>query len=255
MRTGYITALLCLILLIILPHAANANTRDWGSASEQGQSLTALSDRIFQYTNANQREAAASLLAEFNKKWKTEENNYPQQDQAIIQTASDQMKLMLRSNVNNNQASDAAITLRLSVDALTPAEAPLWKELQPQVMQPISKMKKAIASNQQDVYQTELNHFLDSYSLVYPSMVIDGRTDMIQAVDQKVSQLDAERSLPVNKKSRIRQLNVLDSEMKQAFEQGRIQNSHNFVLMAVSLAGFVLLILGYSSWRRYKGSL
>lgn len=250
MKAGILFVLLCIVFVFIGPDNGYAKTVD---NNVRQQTLNDLSDRIFQYADANQVDAAKNLLNEFDRVWSSSEADYSETDGRVVDTAVSQLKLLLDSGVNSSEIRNAAISLRLCIDALTTSGSPLWKGLQSQVTLPINGMIKALENKDQTVFQEELNRFLDSYALIYPSLMIDGNPDAVQMANNSVSAFADQRMSTVQDRTRINQINLIGRELTGVFDQSPSSNRNGLSPLMLTVGGLLLLVLFYVSMRKYIG--
>lgn len=224
------------------------------SSARHSASFVELSDRIFDYASAGQKLAAKSLLTEFIEQWQKQETNYSQQDDQIIGTAAEQLTILLNAHSSSSDITNQAITLRLCVDALSSADAetPLWKELRPQIIEPIQQMQRAVRRHDDRRYQQYLNQLLDSYALVYPAMVLGEQSTSVQAIDKQVTHLDMSRNQSMAADQRLQQLNQLEENFRRVFANQPLVSDLKAITLLVTI--IVVLTLGYSSWRKYHAS-
>lgn len=249
MKAKLFAILFCFILFLVFPAQGYAeNNRN--VVKDQAENLVNLSDRVFQYTDANQDTAAASLINELDKQWNTAAPYYSDRDKHVVDAAIIKLKLLLNSDGDQSEKVDAAVSLRLCFDALQSDGQPLWKSLHSEVLSPVIKMKNALKDKDNDRFQSTLNHFLDEYALIYPAMMIDGQPDAINLVDKRITSFTDKRLLDVNASSRIRQLNSIETELNQVFEQAS-NKQEDLITLAAIIGGLVLSVLAYASWRRF----
>ncbi|RYL94897.1 hypothetical protein EWI07_04660 [Sporolactobacillus sp. THM7-4] len=251
MRMKIAAILFCLMFFVTLPDHGYA--KEVNAKEQQLVQLSDLSDRIFQYADTNQLSAAKSLLQEFDQKWDRMESDFPDTDGRVVDLAALQLKLSLDSNVNKSEIRNAAVSLRLCVDALEPNGSPLWKGLQSQVLVPIDGMKKALVSKNHSTFQEELNQFLNSYDLIYPSLVIDEQPDVVRLLNQRVSAFSDQRTTAGREKDRIRQLGVIERELSAVFKNSQDSGEDRLLPLFSALGAVLLAVLSFVSWRKYLG--
>ncbi|RYM05406.1 hypothetical protein EWH99_06410 [Sporolactobacillus sp. THM7-7] len=250
MKARIIAVLLCLVFFILpLEHGHAKNVHQNGRI----EALVELSDRIFQYADTNRLNAAKSLLDEFNQQWSKQKADFSETEVRVVDSAALQLKLLLDSNVNHSESRNAAITLRLCMDALATDDDPLWKKMRSRVTDPVAAMKKALESKNRAAFQSEMNRFLDGYALIYPSLVLDVRPDSLRLLDEVVSDISQRRVWIGREKERIRQLNRLDRELSIVFRQSPASYEDRLLIFVTAVGGFVLTVLFYVSWRKYLG--
>ncbi|MCO7176748.1 sporulation protein YpjB [Sporolactobacillus kofuensis] len=243
-------ALLCfLILFFAFPAQIHAESEQ-DVLRNQTEHLVTLSDRIFEYTDANQIGAATSLLDELSKQWDKIDVHYSEQDSRTIKTALVKLKLFLTDDAEQSERVNAAASLRLCFDALTTNGQPLWKSLHTEVTAPLTSMKSALKDRDTDRFQHALNQFLDKYALIYPAMVIDGQRDAVNLVDKRITTFSGKRLLDIKTNTRIQQLNVIDHELSLAFEQSP-DLKEDIIIPVGAMGALVISVLCYTSWRRY----
>ncbi|MCO7127024.1 sporulation protein YpjB [Sporolactobacillus shoreicorticis] len=241
------------ILFIGFPVQGRAE-KDIQAAKDHTEELINLSDRVFQYTDANQDTAAFSLLNELSKEWDRSPQNYSDKDQRVINTAIAKLKiLMANSGEDQREVTDAAVSLRLSFDALAPNGKPLWKNLHSEVVASVSKMKSAVKKKDHQRFQYYLNEFLDKYAVVYPAMVIDGQSDAVSLVNKQINTLADQRDKSLKTNVRIQQLTMIEHELNDVFDQSLKNNEESMVGLATVIGGIIVCVLAYTSWRRYVG--
>ncbi|MCQ2010105.1 sporulation protein YpjB [Sporolactobacillus sp. STSJ-5] len=253
MNAKLVAIFISFILFIGFPVQGRAEN-DTKAAKNHTEDLINLSDRVFQYTDANQDTAAYSLLNELSKEWNRSPQNYSEKDQRVINTAIAKLKvLMANSGENQREITDAAVSLRLGFDALAPDGKPLWKNLHYAVTAPVSKMKSALNNKDNERFQYYLNEFLDKYAVVYPAMVINGQTDVVNLVNKQINSFSDQREKSLKTSTRIRQLNGIDRELNNVFDQSSQNHEESMVGLATIIGGIIVCVLAYASWRRYMG--
>ncbi|GGL47260.1 sporulation protein YpjB [Sporolactobacillus putidus] len=250
MKTEFAAVLLCLMFFFIGPHYGYARTSD---KNIHEQELNNLSDRIFQYADANQEDAAKNLLSEFDRTWSTSETAYPDEDGRIVGTVALRLKILLDSGGNSSEIRDAAIALRLCVDALTTSGSPLWKAMRSQVLGPIKGMQTSLKNQDYPGFQAELNQFLDSYALIYPSMMIDGNPEGVIVVNKSVNAFADQRMSTIQDKMRIQQLTLIEKELAGVFDRSPASTIDSLSPLILAVGSFLLFVLIYVSLRKYFG--
>lgn len=249
MKVGLLAVAFILIFIIAWP--VQGNTEGPVKYVTQNQELTDLTDRILQYTDANQTDAAKSLLSSFDKKWKALMPVYSEPDWRTVEADALQLRFQLDSDVSSQAMHENALSLRLCVDALTGGGAPLWKDMKDQVLSTVMGMKQAIDTRDQADFQSRLNDFLDLYAIIYPSLVIDGPNDQVQMINQAVTGLENSRSAAVNDKVRMKQLNLIEIDMSRVFGQNTPSGNNNMIPLIAIISSFLILSLCYVSWKKY----
>lgn len=250
MKIEFAAVLLCLMFFFIAPHGGYAQASEKDS---QQQMLNSLSDHIFQYADADRADAAKSLLNEFDRVWSQSESGYSDEDGRIIDTAVLRLKILLNSGGDSGEIRHAAIALRLCVDAMTGSGSPLWKELRPRVLDPIKGMQTALKRQDYTTFQADLNHFLDSYALIYPSLMIDGSPEGVRVANNSINAFADHRMSTVQDKTRLQQLTVIEKELTDVFDRSPASTVDSLSPLIAAVGGFVLLALFYVSLRKYFG--
>lgn len=253
MKAKCIAALFCLALLVTT--AATGHAAGEKETVSQPETLIDLSDRVFQYAGAKQYQAAKEILNEFDGRLRHKSGNYRESDRRVVEMSSLRLKLLLDQGVNHEEIRKAAVSFRLCVDALVSDDTPLWRGLRQQVMSPLVKIKDALKKGSDpSVFQTDLNHFLDSYAVVYPSMVIDSRGDLLRMVNTRINKLAERRLSDEGKKEQTALLNQIQRELNQIFRQKEKQSEDALGTLAAVTGGLVIAVLSYVSWRKFYGS-
>jgi sporulation protein YpjB len=252
MKAKLFAIFVCFILFLGFPEHGHAE-KNQEVLKDHMEVLVDLSDRVFQYADANQDAAAASLLNELSNKWNASQQVYSERDQRAISTAMIKLKLLINSGDNQREITDAAVSLRLSFDALATEGQPLWKDLHSEVIAPVSKMKTALKNKDNERFQYLLNDFLDEYAVIYPALVIDGQSDTVNLMNKRISTFSDNRLKDVKTNARIRQLNAIEYAINQVFHQSTNTREESMMALVAIISGIVVCVLAYASWRRFTG--
>ncbi|GEB76139.1 sporulation protein YpjB [Sporolactobacillus inulinus] len=240
----------CFTLFIGFPERGYAENSS-AAMKNQTDNLVSLSDQVFHYSIAKQDKAAASLLHELSEKWNHSLDLYSEKEQQVIGTSIVKLKVLLKTQANQQEIADAAASLRLGFDALQNEGAPMWKEKRSDIMEPLSRMNTALKNKKQEHYQYELNQFLNEYAIIYPALIIDGRPDMVTLLDQRITTLTNHRLEDIKESKRISQVNRITDDMNRLFKQSRNGKDENTMGLMTIIGGIVVAVLAYVSWVRY----
>jgi sporulation protein YpjB len=213
--------------------------------------LSDQADQIVQYTDANQIQAAKTVLKNLEATWSGIKSVYAETDQRTIEIQLDQLDSVLTGGTSAGERPARALSLRLSLDALSAANhEPLWIQMRDPVLSTIGAMESAVRKDDRAAFHDQQNQFLNQYAILYPSLVISGSGDLLNRVDRLVSELSTDR-LP-NRES-LAELSKLRADFRQLFHLQTTAMQGNRVPMTAFVIGAVLILsLVYVSWRRFK---
>ncbi|RYL93236.1 sporulation protein YpjB [Sporolactobacillus sp. THM19-2] len=255
MKSEQTAFLFCLILFLIF--ISGFYIPDEKQKKTDNAELIGLSDRIYQYTAANQNGISKNLLDQYHVALADKRKQFAEDDRRVLETLSSRLKLLLRSDVNNKEAEEAALALRLGTDASISDSDPLWKNMYPRIAGLMNTIKEAVENDRDPaVIRKEFNQFLNVYASVYPSLYIDSTNDKLMTTDEHIAQLSQETSSNISKKEWLAKVSEVEKDLNQIFtrEESLPENPGSDLLVFVS-GGALIAVLTYVSWRKYHATV
>jgi sporulation protein YpjB len=251
---AWIVGFLCLCVAMI-PLNAHADSPN------PFQRLTDLANRIYQDISENQLETATNDLANFKKVWETLSNKDVEISPVAIRTikaSEEKLSRSVKLENNEKELNETSVEFQLAVDALVNSEHPLWMGMKDKVIGAFSKVEQDVKADDDQSFQVHLNQFIDLYQMVYPSMTIDIKPDVLKKLDSKMNHIINHRMTIVqDKENHLSHLKATQEELEQLFggteeTSGLIQHPKLFP-PSLFIGGLVVLTLLYVVWRKYKG--
>ncbi|GGH78910.1 sporulation protein YpjB [Pullulanibacillus pueri] len=257
MKKIWVILIICILLLTL----GLGNTVHGKEQVPQSlDSLVPLSNKIYEFINDQEYNAAKESLKQFEKKLNTLTNNEQASlDPTVIRTVTtseEQLKIMLGVDEKNNQElHQAALELRLVIDALGSDGEPLWKSLKKPLFSAFNKVKQDAANKNDQSYQYDLNQFVDLYQTIYPALVVDISPMKLGQIDQAVTKLvEARTTTTQDVKKNKKQLQEVSKDLNRLFDSKLTTIVLTGpMLWAIVLGSVVVITLFYVIWRKYRG--
>ena len=225
------------------------------------QTLTGLANRVYEAVSNQTAEMAIDALNTFEKTWEEVERTDHTISPIASRTVTTQVET-LRETLENNEDRDqwnaAGVTFRLAVDAVVNAEHPLWMGMRDKVLGSFQKIIRDVNEDQDRAFQTDFNHFLSLYQMIYPSLVIDEKRETAQLLESEINHIMNDRMTIVqNKTMHLPHLQKTYEDLKKIFGSSEAVSGflHTSEMWppSVIIGGIVLLTLLYVTWRKYRG--
>lgn len=245
-----------ILTLLVWPVSGHAKTQD----KDPWAQLTSLATKVTDTVDSGDEQGALTFLDAFSKEWGKVSNEQPLSDVQVRTLTATMVSLQKELQVNADpvQLKRSSVAFRLAVDAISSDGVPLWLSMGDQVMQTYNAIKKDVQTGNDGKFQVDLNHFLDLYQMVYPSMAIDVPSNPLKVLDDEVNQLSDQRMTYIqNRKAEKGQLQKLGGDLGTVFAQktatvnGEVTSSLNSMML--SIGSLIVLTLLYVSWRKYNG--
>ncbi|GAA0360436.1 sporulation protein YpjB [Bacillus horti] len=143
--------------------------------------------------------------------------------------------------------------LRLTLDAVSHKQQPLWLNAYPSLSKAIEDLRQTIEQNQREAFYKKLNELENMYQLVRPALFVSHKQGVVEQLDSQVAFLTKNSS--ERWKNKDQTLNVLQSfeqQLKLAFFQ-RTNQLQSFIFLLIGFTSIICAVLGYVGWRKYKG--
>lgn len=220
--------------------------------------LDGMVEEALQLTKNEHYAEAKQLLNDFSEeftKLAIRKQTFSMDEIRILTVAHDQaLKALNSTTMTPEQRIDAVTTFRLVMDALTSRYQPLWTEMKEPVLTAFQQVKDAAKIGNKAVYQQTVNHFLEKYSIIEPSLKVDIPVEEVQKLDAKIQFIDQYSANHLKEKKAMSQLNDLQSDLQKLFEGTEEDEADPSLWWIIILTGSIIIsTLSYVGWRKYKG--
>ncbi|MCA1030497.1 sporulation protein YpjB [Bacillus timonensis] len=249
---GYRVVSLCLILFLALPLTSFAQETDgW-------KKLDIISDQALQMTKQERYEDAKALLQYFSDEFIKVNAQYPlykmDELRVITVTHNEAMEAVSSSSLKSVDRIQKVTQFRLVIDAIRSEHQPLWTEMENSIMTAFNQMKETIEKGDNDGYQHYLTMFMEKYSTIHPSLLVDISSTTVQKLDSHINFLDNYRDVSLKQKTRMQQLQQMELDLKEVFDKMTEDDADpSLIWVMISTGSIIILTLTYVGWRKYKG--
>ena len=259
MKISQIT-IFCLLISLLMPPTTFAQAVDFEQATENwSQQAT----QIAAWVEEEKWAQAKAQLEELAEQFSNTDLGDKELRVAEIQLLSSVI-LQLEKQLNHvspdpTKTLDAAKRLRIAFDALSHPHQPLWQQFYQPLQQKIQHYKEILSSSSdQGAMQQEWTSIRHDFFLLWPGLVLGKSQMTVEKVDsllkkiEKTSNLQQKREYVQLLANMLRPL-FFGSEQEVIALVNPVQ-AISLQLMITILSCFILLILSYVSWKRYKQS-
>jgi sporulation protein YpjB len=247
-----IIALVCVNIFFFptLTKAEHNNDHIWRQLNE-------LADKVLQLAKQEKYAEAKEVLTYFSKQFlQTEDVQQPlsMTDLNVLTMSYDKSNEALTSTSLPYEERIRTLTqFRLIVDAINTNHQPLWRNMEQSVLNPLSKMRQAIESDNKEHFHHYLNQFLSAYEHIRPALVIDLEEDHLSRLDSLVSFLDKQRSLVFSDENQRQQVENIEVELTELFKGSQQDNADpSLPWLIITIGGVIVSTLIYVGWRKYN---
>lgn len=252
--------IVCVLICVIVTPTVSATAPDFQQMAENwSQQAT----QIANWVEAQNLSAAKSQLSELAEQFSKADLAQKDLEVAEIQLLSSSI-LQLERQLNRvtpdqTKMRDAAKRLQIAFDALSHPHQPLWQQFYQPLVQKIEQYQETLRSNEnQAAAKQEWAEIRHDFYLLWPGLVLGKSKMTVEKVDSLLKQIE-KTSKPQEKGELV---NLLLNMMRPLFfgsEKDVIAivnpvQAISLQLMVTVLSCFILLILSYVSWKRYKQS-
>ncbi|MGV3488102.1 MAG: sporulation protein YpjB [Tuberibacillus sp.] len=225
------------------------------------QTLADKANDIYEAISNNKIDTAVDDLVNFKKTWEnisSTDSRLSAVAERTIRAQVGELDQLLKQDVSTDELNEASVEFRLAVDALVNSGHPLWLGMRDKVLQSFDKVEKDVHAGDDRAFQVDLNQFLDVYQLVYPSMTIDIKSDVLKELDAQMNHLINNRMIILqDPASHFPHLTEIHHDLDQLFG-GTETTSGKFyapgwITPSIFIGGLTILTLLYVVWRKYKG--
>jgi sporulation protein YpjB len=222
------------------------------------EKLDDISDEALQMVKFHRYEDAKNLLDYFSDQFTSISGNdksLSMDELRIVMTSHDEaVEAAVSSNMNYEERINKLTKFRLVIDAIAKNNQPLWIEMEGQIMSAVHKAKEAAIIGDTAHFNSNFNDFLTLYNVIYPSMKIDVPIENIQKLDARINFIDEYRTQVVNNAKTQRELNNLQTDLKNLFENKKDDGADPSIWwVIISTGSIIIMTLSYVGWRKYIG--
>lgn len=231
--------------------------------AEDGQTtlikeLNQIADDALQMTKQQRYADAKQLLEHFSGKFvkvNHADNGTAMRDLRVITaTHEEALGSVTAASLPHRERVMKVTQFRLAVDALYSDHHPLWEEMQETVLDTWKMLNQSAKANDDQKYQQVLNQFLEKYSMIQPSIMLDRPETQVQMLDSRIAFLENNRSDPSEKKARVANIEELQRELIALFEgQQRDDADPSLIWVMIMVGSAISVTLIYAGWQKYKG--
>ncbi|MBS4194489.1 sporulation protein YpjB [Lederbergia citri] len=219
--------------------------------------LDQLADEALQLTRFGRFEEAKKMLERFAQIFSEKgvaERQFTMDELRIVTAAHHEaLKSLTSVGLNPNDRIQKVTALRLATDAINSKYQPLWSEMERPIMNAFNDVKSAALEGDENLYNTELNEFLSTYSIIQPSIKISVPVEKVQRLDSRITYIDRYRST-FSEQKWMKELEGLEDELKKLFaEINKDDTDPSIWWVMIMTGGIIISTLSYVSWRKYRG--
>lgn len=223
----------------------------------EDEAIETIADQSLQFVKVDRRQEAEELLNVFSERFldmATQGNQYSMEEINIVTIAlEDAMNAIQDSESTNQEAVNEMTKFRLAFDAVNHDQSPLWTKLRGQILESVKDTREAVKNQDSVVFQEELNHLLNMYSILYPSMKIDVTPEKFQQVDAHLKFIDQYRPQVFSDSSKQQDMALLEGQLKNIFDEAEKDDTDpSLWWVIISTGSIILMTLSYVGFRKYK---
>ncbi|WP_299094158.1 sporulation protein YpjB [uncultured Metabacillus sp.] len=247
----WIVALIIGMLLFHIKPAFSEEQYDW-------EALNKISDTALQLAKQERFSESAQLLEYFAVKFDEIQidRKYISLEhlRTITSTHKNALNIVEDEKVSTEEKVRSLTKFRLVVDAMVSEHQPLWGSMESSIMETFSQMKTDVEEGDTQSFQHDWNEFIALYEVIYPSIQVDFDSQRVKEMDAHISVVEDRLFQEIPESSRVKQLTVMEEELKSLFERVKEDEADPSLLwVMISTGSVILLSLSYAGWRKYRG--
>ncbi|MCJ8006664.1 sporulation protein YpjB [Lederbergia wuyishanensis] len=242
-----------LLLLCIFFSGFSVQAESKSSMTELDQ----LADEALKLTRFGRLEEAKNIMERFAELFSEKgvtERQFTMDELRIVTAAHhDALKALTSSDINTNERVKKVTAFRLASDAIISEYQPLWSQMERPIMNAFADVKNAALEGDENLYNSHLNEFLSTYSVIQPSIKIDIPIGKVQMLDSKIAYIDQYRST-FSEQKWMKELEGLETDLKNLFTDINKDDTDPSIWWVMFMTGGIIVsTLSYVSWRKYRG--
>ncbi|MBS4217318.1 sporulation protein YpjB [Bacillus sp. FJAT-49711] len=242
-----------LLVLCLLIFGFSVQAESKSSMTE----LDKLADETLQLTKFGRYEEAKKVMERFGSLFSEKgvlERHFTMDELRVITAAHHEAEKALTSiNLNENERVKKVTAFRLATDAVISKYQPLWSQMERPIMSAFDDVKSAALEGDESLYNSQLNEFLSTYSVIQPSIKIDVSVEKVQKLDSRIAFIDQNRT-SFSEQKWMKELEGLETDLKKLFSEiNKDDTDPSIWWVMIMTGGIIISTLSYVSWRKYRG--
>jgi len=243
-----------ILLMIFILFAGSSVQADSESSMIE---LDKLADEALQLTRFGRFEEAKNIVERFGRLFSEKgviERQFTMDELRVVTAAHHEaLKALTSIDLNANDRVKKVTAFRLATDAIISKYQPLWSEMERPIMNAFEDVKSAALEGDENLYNTELNEFLSTYSVIQPSIKISVPIEKVQRLDSRITYIDRYRST-FSEQKWMKELEGLEGDLKKLFSDiNKDDTDPSIWWVMIMTGGIIISTLSYVSWRKYRG--
>ncbi|MCR2820226.1 sporulation protein YpjB [Lederbergia panacisoli] len=242
-----------LLVLCILFSGFSVQAESKSSMTELDQ----LADEALQLTRFGRFEEAKKIVERFGLLFSEKgvlERQFTMDELRVVTAAHHEaLKALTSIDLNENDRVKKVTAFRLATDAIISKYQPLWSEMERPIMNAFEDVKSAALEGDENLYNSQLNEFLSTYSVIQPSIKIDVSVEKVQKLDSRIAFVDKYRT-SFSEQKWMKELEGLEADLKKLFSDvNKDDTDPSIWWVMIMTGGIIISTLSYVSWRKYRG--
>jgi sporulation protein YpjB len=176
-----------------------------------------------------------------------------EQAQVILATLVDAKQALTAITINPQQVERQVLRMRLTLDAVSHKQQPLWLHYYTRISQQLFEAETALEQENRDQFHNRLNLLAAEYEMIRPAIIISHGTKLAVQIDSLLNfMLNNRAELWNNKQQATQQLKQLEQFFKKAFYQHNEELMNSFLLLLMAFTVLICSVLSYVGWRKYQ---
>lgn len=254
--THYILAIFFFFLAsVLIAHfsfaAEMAEEQEW-------QKLVELVEEAYFLAQKNQFEASKKQLQQLSAHFLTlESGQYLQnieQVRVLTETIVQAEQALNAVQINPEQVERGILKLQLALDAVSHKKQPLWLNYYPTIVDTMDQLFVSLKQDDRDSFYHHVNRLVNAYEFIRPSLVISHDVSTINKLDSQLRHLLSQSGNLWSKPKKAEAfLTSLNEDWRNIFFKTKNEGTSSFIYMLVGMASFIITVLSYVAWRKYRG--
>lgn len=247
-----------LVILLIMSTGLVAQADNHVEEEKQWERLNELAEEAFEFIENKQYEQARAKVNEIASAFlhiKTGEYVAHVEQSHMISEVIIQAKHSLTAvELDEREVYRDVLRLRLVLNAVYHDQKPMWIHFFPKLKKNINDLKSAIEADNRDQFYSHLNELQNNYEYIRPAIVVSHPPYVYNQLDSQMAYFINQGPLLWQNKDRTAEfLDSFERQIEYAFFQREEGQFQSFLYMVLALTLFILTVLCYVAWKKYKG--